>query len=154
MTGAFMAIVACIAVAATWSILAGAQATTTAHAAANGAWSQHWAGIYQCSRMRAQYTAAYVYLDTKTANGIVTKKCLVDLGAAASVIPLSSFSQACLNLNLAPSEATLRGASGHSLPVKGQGDLEFLMPNTTESFQHTMQVADDMCMSEGLRISP
>ena len=55
-TGTVMAIVACVAVLATWSLFAGAQATTTVHATANAAWSQHWAGVCQCLRTRAQYT--------------------------------------------------------------------------------------------------
>ena len=82
---------------------------------AQQSWNSHWLGIYACSRVRAKYVAAYMHIDTITANGITNEKYLVDLGAAASVIPLSAFAKTCLKYNLAPSEASLRGASGHGI---------------------------------------
>ena len=89
---------------------------------------------------------------TITPEGDRKAKFLVDLGAAASVIPLSAFTRACLNLKLNPSEASLRGASGHSLGVAGEGDLVMRMPGTVKSFDHQMQVVNDGNMPANLRI--
>ena len=116
------------------------------------AWQHHWTNIYQNSRLRAKYTAAYVYLDTKVPSGVVRRKYLLDLGAAASVIPLSAFSEACMTLNLSPSEAKLRGASGHSMKVEGEGQLLFMLPGTEKGVKHELQVTADGAMPEGLRI--
>ena len=116
----------------------------------------HWMEIYSCSRVRAKYVAVYMHVDTITADidGSSSEKYLVDLhvGAAASVIPLSSFSKTCLKYNLAPFEASLRGASGHGISVAREGQLTLRMPGTEEDFSHTMQVTNDGVMPAELRI--
>jgi hypothetical protein len=115
--GAIVTGIVCYLVFGAWcSVLI---ASTIAHAAraSTAAWHTHWTGIYQNSRLRAKYTAAYVYLDTKVPDGVVRRKYLLDLGAAASVIPLSAFSQTCMTLKLAPSEAKLRSANGGVMEV-------------------------------------
>ena len=57
-----------------------------------------------------------------------------------------------MSLNLAPSEARLRGASGHGMKVEGEGELEFLLPGTEKGVKHDLQVTSDGAMPEGLRI--
>ena len=150
--GGIIAATVCYFAIAAW----GAAYTTTASVAVAEAsavaWNNHWHGIYQNSRLRAKYTAAYVYLDTKIPSGTIRRKYLLDLGAAASVIPLSAFSEVCMSLNLAPSEARLRGASGHGMKVEGEGELEFLLPGTEKGVKHDLQVTSDGAMPEGLRI--
>ena len=123
-------------------LLASSMGSTTAIATvsagttmAQQSWNSHWMQIYSCSRVRAKYVAAYMHIDTLTADGISSEKYLVDLGAAASVIPLSAFSKTCLKYNLAPSEASLRGASGHGISVAGEGQLTLRMPGTQAGFQ-------------------
>ena len=65
---------------------------------------------------------------------------------------MSAFSKTCLRYNLAPSEASLRGASGHGISVAGEGQLTLRMPGTQQDFSHTMQVANDGVMPAELRI--
>ena len=150
--GGIIAAAVCYFTAAAW----GAAFTTTASIAmadvSKAAWQNHWTAVYQNSRLRAKYTSAYVYLDTKIPSGVVRRKYLLDLGAAASVIPLSAFSEACMALKLSPSEAKLRGASGHSMKVEGEGQLLFMLPGTKNGVKHELQVTADGAMPEGLRI--
>lgn len=143
---------ACYVLIATIGSSATATAVSASAASAGEAWSSHWHGVYQCSRIRARYTAAFMNIDTETPEGFIRSKYLVDLGAAASVIPLGAFTKVCLNLKLAPSEASLRGASGHGLSVAGQGQLAVRMPGTNETFNHTMQVTNDGAMPAKLQI--
>ena len=143
---------ACYVLIATIGSSATATAASASAASAAGAWSNHWQGVYQCSRIRARYTAAFMNIDTETPEGFIRSKYLVDLEAAASVIPLGAFTKVCLNLKLAPSEASLRGASGHGLSVAGQGQLAVRMPGTNETFNHTMQVTNDGAMPARLQI--
>ena len=96
--------------------------------------------------------AAYMPIDTLAADGISSETYLVDLGAAASVIPFSAFSRTCLKYNLAPSEANLRGASGHGISVAGEGQLTLRMPRTQHDFNHIVQVTNDGVMPAELRI--
>ena len=60
--------------------------------------------------------------------------------------------EACMTLNLSPSEAKLRGASGHSMKVEGEGQLLFMLPGTEKGVKHELQVTADGAMPEGLRI--
>ena len=89
--GAVVAGTVCYLVFGAWCSVLTASTTVHAARASTSAWHTHWTGIYQNSRLRAKYTAAYVYLDTKVPDGVVRRKYLLDLGAAASVIPLSAF---------------------------------------------------------------
>jgi hypothetical protein len=77
---------------------------------------------------------------------------LLDLGAAASVIPMTTFSEVCMSMKLAPSEAKLRGASGHGMRAEGEGQLEFMLPGTSKGTKHELQVTADEAMPGGLRI--
>ena len=142
----------CYLVLGAWCSVIAASTTVHTARASTAAWNSHWTGIYQNSRLRAKYTAAYVYLDTKVPDGVARRKYLLDLGAAASVIPLSSFSQVCLSLKLAPSESKLRSANGGGMKVAGEGELEFLLPGTSKGLKHNLQVTADGAMPEGLRI--
>ena len=115
-------------------------------------WRGYWIDIYANSRLRAKFSAAYVYLETQTDEGWVRKRYLLDLGAAASVIPLPSFAATCFKMNLQPSEAKLRGASGHSIPVEVIGELKFRMPDCESTTTHKMEVVSEGTMPAGLRI--
>ena len=104
------------------------------------------------SRLRAKYAAAHTYIETITPTGKVKEKYLIDLGAATSCIPLSAFTKVCLKMELNPSEARLRGVSGHPLQLGGEGPLHMLMPGTDTPFKHNLQVISDNSMPTDVRI--
>ena len=96
---------ACYVLIATIESSATATTVSASVASAGKAWSSHWQGVYQCSRIRAKYIAAFMNIDTETPEGFIRGMYLVDLGAAASAIPLGASTKVCLNLKLAPPEA-------------------------------------------------
>jgi len=102
-------------------------------------WTEHWLGVYELQGS-PRYQAAYAWLDTVTPTGTTKTKFLVDLGAATSIIAMSSFTKTCLKYGLQPSLAKLRAASGHSIGVAGEGMLHFKLPGISEEFLHKMQV--------------
>ena len=104
------------------------------------------------SRLRAEYAAAHTYVETITPTGKVKEKYLIDLGAATSCIPLSAFTKVCLKLELNPSEAKLRGVSGHPLQLEGEGPFHMPMPGTDTPFRHDLQVIFDNSMPTNVRI--
>ena len=144
--------IACVLLASSTGSTTAIATVSAGTSMAQQSWNSHWMQIYACSRVRAKYVAAYMHIDTLTADGINSEKYLVDLGAAASVIPLSAFSKTCLRYNLAPSEASLRGASRHGISVAGEGQLALRMPGTQQDFSHTMRVTNDGVMPAELRI--
>ena len=151
-TGALMATTACASIAIVWVAIGASAAVSTTTVKAYTTWTNHWEGVYAYSKVRAQFTAAHVYLDTLTPSGSKREKYIVDLGAAASVIPMSAFTRVCLSCNLALSSMRLKGASGHELPVEGSGELQFLLPHTETPVKHRLQVTANKGMAANLRI--
>ena len=150
--GSTLALTACIVVAtAVCTDLTFSSAATATNQAA-GAWEHHWQGVYAQSRLRARLSAAHAWIETETPEGRVKENYLIDLGAAASAMPLSAFTRVCFSLKLNPSQAKLAGCTGHRLAVEGEGPLSVIMPGTKQPFQHNIQVVSDGAMPSHLRI--